>query len=78
MFSLCALMARLFVVMICFVGVEQIERAFDLCQGFLADMQVDHGGGNGAMAEQQLDFPNIIACLKEVSRKAVPIMPSSA
>jgi hypothetical protein len=37
-------MVHLLAVMIRCVGVEQIERAFDLCQGFLADMQVDHGG----------------------------------
>jgi hypothetical protein len=52
MFSLSVLMAHLLTVMIRCVGVEQIERAFDLCQGFLADMQVDHGGGYGTMAEQ--------------------------
>ena len=56
----------------CTLGVKQIQRAWDLGEGGAADVQIDHGGGQSGMAQEDLDSPDILACLQKMSGKAVP------
>ena len=57
--------------LVCMVSLDEIQRAGDFRQRLTADMQVDHGGGQSAMAHQDLDFADIVPGLQQMSGKAV-------
>ena len=52
--------------------VEAIQRAAGRLQGRGGHMEVSSGGVEAAMAEQDLDGPQVGAALQQVGREAVP------
>ena len=51
--------------------IEQIQRAWDLGQGSAADVQIDHGGGQSRVAQENLDSAKIITGFQKMSGEAV-------
>jgi hypothetical protein len=57
---------------------EAIERAYDLADRFGGDMSVERCRFHLRMSKKHLNHTNMDILLKQVSRKTVPLMPSSA
>lgn len=51
--------------------IEQIQGAWDLGQGSAADVQIDHGGGQSRVAQENLDSAQIVTGFQKMSGEAV-------
>lgn len=51
--------------------IEQIQRAWDLGKGSTANMQIDHGGGQSRVAQEDLDSAQIVTGFQKMSGEAV-------
>ena len=60
------------VLLLCRLGVKQIQRAGDLGEGGAADVQIDHGGRQSRVTQEHLDSAQIVAGLQKMGGEAVP------